>query len=493
MDTIELDDRTRQRLASVRSADSADAQARMDRARADAPKPKAPSAGKPAAPQKPAVKPGKPGLISQTGWSTVPLAAIGSSIDSLQRPTEDYYNRLGLDPGNAGRNGFKDMAVRAPGVISDLGAAVLDIGVAPVNFVRKFAGAEPIPTFREILQQNDRPAAPQPQPQQQGIGERQAPVQPQRNQGAPAATAPPVAAPQQVAPPAAGQPQQGGVFRDGNRFSDQQIGAAFDPQQSASGGFAQATPNPLEPSMTERLNRFTANGQANRAMQAARSRESNAASLNAARAGTEAAQRDETISDLRGIVDNRGRGAPARMRREAMSELARLTGAPSGIGQGVGGPTVADEATIGAAAQGVQSAGAAQDEELIAARFDNRQRQSQQEILANLANIGELPPDQQRVAIDAALAAQGSKSRGGIDSPYRLQNIPGGSMTDPDRAVRFNQQTGEYDFIDGGAVGSAGGARPSLDQFIAAAKADPRYRGVSDDMIAARYESLYGK
>lgn len=493
MDTIELDDRTRQRLASARSADSADAQARMDKTRANAPKPKPPSAGKPAAAQKPAVKPGKPGLISQTGWSAVPLAAIGSSIDSLQRPTEDYYNRFGLDPNDVGRNGFKDMAVRAPGVISDLGAAVLDIGVAPVNFARKFAGAQPIPTFREILQQNDRPAAPQPQ----GIGARPPTptAQPPQNQSAPApaATAPSVAAPQQVAPPAAGQPQQGGVFRDGNRFSDQQIGAAFDPQQSASGGFAQATPNPLEPSMTERLNRFTANGQVNRAMQAARSRESNAASLNAARAGTEAAQRDETISDLRGIVDNRGRGAPARMRREAMSELARLTGAPSGIGQGVGGPTVADEATIGAAAQGVQSAGAIQDEELIAARFDNRQRQSQQEILGNLANIGELPPDQQRVAIDAALAAQGSKSRGGIDSPYRLQNIPGGSVTDPDRAVRFNQQTGEYDFIDGGAVGSAGGARPSLDQFIAAAKADPRYRGVSDEMIAARYESLYGK
>jgi hypothetical protein len=76
--------------------------------------------------------------------------AIGSAIDSFKRPTTDYYTRLGLDPALAGQDTIsgtaRDVAVRGAGVLSDFGAALLDIPVDIANL----AGADMRP-FREMF------------------------------------------------------------------------------------------------------------------------------------------------------------------------------------------------------------------------------------------------------------------------------------------------------------------------------------------------------
>jgi hypothetical protein len=148
-------------------------------------------------------------LVRGAGESALPLVAAGSAIDSFSRPTEDYYNRLGLDPKTVGENGFKDIAARTVGVASDLGASVLDTGLAPVNFARQFAGAQPLRTFSSIVQAGDNPA---PRPAQ----------------------APPAAGqPQAIAAPASQNsqnsqtsqaPQAPAIYRNGNNFSDQPNG-----------------------------------------------------------------------------------------------------------------------------------------------------------------------------------------------------------------------------------------------------------------------------
>lgn len=88
----------------------------------------------------------------------VPSAMVSASMDALRRPTEDYYRRFGLDPSEAARNSYKDLAVRAGGVVSDVGAGILDLGTGVVNVARDFGGAEPIKTFGEILREGDRPS-----------------------------------------------------------------------------------------------------------------------------------------------------------------------------------------------------------------------------------------------------------------------------------------------------------------------------------------------
>lgn len=90
--------------------------------------------------------------------------AISGAADALNTPTENYYRRLQLDPTGANQNGFKDLAVRSIGALSDVGAGILDIPMGAVNGVRKFAGAEALPTFREVLTRDDGPVP------QQGIG-----------------------------------------------------------------------------------------------------------------------------------------------------------------------------------------------------------------------------------------------------------------------------------------------------------------------------------
>lgn len=82
-------------------------------------------------------------------------SAIGTASEAAARPTENYYNRFGLDPNSP--SVAKDVGVRALGVLSDVGAGVLDVGTGVVNAARGAFGAEPLPTFGEILRSRDTP------------------------------------------------------------------------------------------------------------------------------------------------------------------------------------------------------------------------------------------------------------------------------------------------------------------------------------------------
>ncbi len=93
---------------------------------------------------------GKVGAAGGIGATGVEVAS-----DVYGTPTENYYRRFAMDPADAGRNGFKDLGVRAAGALTDLGANILDVPMAAVNGARAFAGADRLPTFRDIVTAQD--------------------------------------------------------------------------------------------------------------------------------------------------------------------------------------------------------------------------------------------------------------------------------------------------------------------------------------------------
>lgn len=115
--------------------------------------------------------------------SAVATSAIRTASEAGARPTENYYNRFGLDPNSP--SVVKDLGVRAAGVLSDVGAGVLDLGTGAVNAAREVFGAQPLPTFGEILRSRDTPdITPRPAT---------APAQPATTAAQPATTAAPPA------------------------------------------------------------------------------------------------------------------------------------------------------------------------------------------------------------------------------------------------------------------------------------------------------------
>jgi hypothetical protein len=88
---------------------------------------------------------------------------IGSAAESLERPTEDYYRRLMMDPSS--RSLGKDVLARSVGVMSDLGATILDAPVDLVNAGSKLFGGKgdfqlPGGGFRDILRAQDGASEP---------------------------------------------------------------------------------------------------------------------------------------------------------------------------------------------------------------------------------------------------------------------------------------------------------------------------------------------
>ena len=91
--------------------------------------------------------------------------AVDSASDSFNTPTENYRRRLGMDPNAASIGG--DIVARTGGVMTDLGANILDTPVNAVNSVSKFFGGKgdlqlPGGSFQDIVSRNDgaTPAAP---------------------------------------------------------------------------------------------------------------------------------------------------------------------------------------------------------------------------------------------------------------------------------------------------------------------------------------------
>lgn len=133
-----------------------------------------PAAAKPAAP-------GQPRVGSATSAGVVAPVAMFSAAQSGMTPTEQYYERLMIDPksrpfgagardlvsdalgiGEEGRQKFenaaefgRDVTARTIGGLSDLGANILDMGTAVWNTGSALVGAEQIPTFNEMLRSNE--------------------------------------------------------------------------------------------------------------------------------------------------------------------------------------------------------------------------------------------------------------------------------------------------------------------------------------------------
>lgn len=141
-------------------------------------------------------------------------AGITGALQGMETPTENYYNRFGMDPAGVGDNFFKDAAVRAGGVISDVGAAALDTPMSLVNGVRKLAGAKPLETFGEALRRNDGPATSTVAENAFGVQQTGQPVAPPAPTGVPGAPAA-LAAPTNL------------VSRQGNSFSGNNIREGF--------------------------------------------------------------------------------------------------------------------------------------------------------------------------------------------------------------------------------------------------------------------------
>lgn len=100
--------------------------------------------------------------VSLRGLGTA--AVLGAGVDQGMRalngtatPTDNYQRRFGLT--DQQRESLGDVAVRLPGVLSDVAADVADVPLSGVNLVRKAFGAAPLPTFGEILRKNDLPPA----------------------------------------------------------------------------------------------------------------------------------------------------------------------------------------------------------------------------------------------------------------------------------------------------------------------------------------------
>ena len=88
--------------------------------------------------------------------------AMGSAADSIRRPTEDYRRRFGMDVKDGSLAG--DIAARAGGVMTDLGASILDAPVGMLNLGLRMAGGDgnvslPGGSFSQIVQRNDNPEA----------------------------------------------------------------------------------------------------------------------------------------------------------------------------------------------------------------------------------------------------------------------------------------------------------------------------------------------
>lgn len=89
-----------------------------------------------------------PGLLA--------TSSMGTASNAIDVPTDNYRRRLGMDTQDTSLGG--DLLARGVGVLSDVGADILDVPMGLVNGVRKFAGAAPLQTFGSILRQNDGPA-----------------------------------------------------------------------------------------------------------------------------------------------------------------------------------------------------------------------------------------------------------------------------------------------------------------------------------------------
>lgn len=388
----------------------------------------------------------------------VPGAAIAASADAFKRPTEDYYNRFGLDPNGVGINGFKDLAVRTGGVVSDVGAGVLDLGTGAVNAGLKFAGKEPLQTFGEILRQNDNPAEP-------------------ATAGTTAAT--PAAAPLATAGPAAAAAAAG----DNGGRVPQSIGANL-PGISI-------VPGANDPTRQANAKFFA--GEA--AARETREKERGAINLAQADAIRTRSSQQEAIKTLTSALAQSKEGFQGRTEKANSTELAvALANLQAGLSGGTGAETAAKiqaqgntDAGIGAGLADAQAKTAGTEAETEAKNLGNEAAKRQQ---ALLQSIGALPEDATAAArrglIDQALVGSGKDPDAGrfaiVDSPSA------DGLTSLKTAI--DTRTGQV--VGGGGQNAAPAGEAAIAPPPSAINA--LKNGVKDNpQLLAQFEAKYGK
>jgi hypothetical protein len=380
----------------LRQADR-NAQARRAAAAAPKPAPVAPAAPSPATAVAAAPKPGAlarvGGLARGAGTALAPAAATSASIDAFSRPTEDYYNRFGMDPKGANLNGFKDLAVRTGGVVSDVGAGILDVGTGVVNGIRTFGGAEPIQTFGEIVRRNDNPQPrPAPQPAAQPAQAAQA-AQPQQ----------PAVAPNDPAAQPGGGSQ---MFRKGNEFSDQPI---------AGGVEYKARGNVSVMNTSEGANRdraYLAQREAENNEQMARRDASIDATINAAKQYRSQQQMQDAARSAEINATSLVHKDLWPRHRAALLEQANNMKGAAAVAAGAPTPTATrtpeQEAALAASKRTAGAQAQLADEQAIAAGLQNDQARRSQQVMQQLDGLSEqTPAPQRRALIDRALVGQG--------------------------------------------------------------------------------------
>jgi hypothetical protein len=92
--------------------------------------------------------PGKTGFVRGAAAGAGAIAGMAGAIRGYNTPTEDYAERIGLDPSTVGLSFWKDAGIRTAGVLSDVGAAAGDM-----------VGLDLRSRFADVQRQQASPAA----------------------------------------------------------------------------------------------------------------------------------------------------------------------------------------------------------------------------------------------------------------------------------------------------------------------------------------------
>lgn len=451
------------RLAKMRAADTAAAERSLAQQRiqpapaaAAAPKPAAaPAAAKPAA----AAPVGKVAKIARAAKAVGTVGALAATgIDTATTEQEDYYKRFGLEPKNDGTitgDLLPNVGVRALGAASDLGNA-LTFGAAGKLF-RDKQQEQPIASLTE------RPAA-----APGGL-----PNKPQA---------------QPVVGAAAASPQ---VFRQGNTFTDQP-GPGREPFTPAQAGVSVLG----GAEDMKRIEAFLAERDAERNEQQARRSQADQADFARVaqfreREGLEAAARSARIE----ANSFRNSDLPPRYRSALQLRASELAAQAAGVeGRApAGARTPEQEVALAGQKRQNKMQGDLAEQQSIAAGLQNQQAQRAATVMQQIDQLNEQTPSgQRRALIDRALVGQGKDPDAGRFEA--IENIAGIDQFGAPIKVRSLFDTRSGQVVGGGQQAPAmGSSAPKLEDFLKAAKADPRNKGVSDEELKAYFNSTYGK
>jgi len=390
--------------------------------------------------------------------------AIAGAAKAGMTPTERMREEIGMDPNGGSLLG--DLAARAAGTLRRVGD-VISGGLA--ESIGEWIGGKVADWRDEATGIND-------QFRRRPSGSRGS------STPAPAANTPAA----QAHPP-------GTIFRRGNEFSDQPLagGVVFDPRTARGGFIGPTNPDPEEAARRHReLVNYLNQREAERREQIARRDAAIDASINAARqqegqrmleAAARRARMDATSATNRGLWP-RHRAALLEQANTLAAQAAGAAAQPVATAT----RTPEQEVELAGSRQAQQIAAQQAEAEGIAAGIQNRQLQRSMEVQQQLEQINGADPTTRRALIDRALVAQGKDPDAGR---YMAIDVLG---PDGMTSLRGVLDTRSGQVIGAGAVGNGPDAKPSLEEFMKAAKADPRNRGVSDDELRAYYQRRYG-